>query len=323
MAVMIELEKQFAETMKSIARRAALKDYVEQTPSIYHMLQRAAARYVTGDDSAAGLEAGSALVNKGYAISIEYIGENTADVQSCEAAALEMEQLIQTLIDRGIPARVSFDLSHIGLSIDHALAFRQLAALAEQTQRTGIELFISMEESAKTEAILAIYKRAAAIYPNIGITLQAQLHLTAQHLNDLQTDSRRLRLVKGAYQEPDELALSRSDALNERYLQLLEQSIDKGHRVSIATHDERIIDEVINRGWALKPGVEFEMLYGIRPDLSSKLRRAGYPVRIYLTYGHEWYLYLCHRIAEHPPNLYQAVIDIAADRPIDSVRDYE
>ncbi|RUS46056.1 proline dehydrogenase family protein [Cohnella sp. AR92] len=323
MATTIDLEKQLTETMKSIARRSDLKAYVERTPSLYHLLQRAAARYVTGDDRAAGLEAGRMLVNKGYAISLEYIGENTEDIRSCEAAALEMEQLIQALIELGIAARVSFDLSHIGLSIDDAFAFKQLAALAEQTRQTGIELFISMEESAKTEAILAIYERAAALYPNIGITLQAQLHSTTQHLNALQADSRRLRLVKGAYQEPEQLAISRSDALNQRYLHLLEQAFDRGHRVSIATHDERIVDEAIARGWALKPGVEFEMLYGIRPDLSSKLKRAGYPVRIYLTYGHEWYLYLCHRIAEYPPNLYQAVIDIAADRPVDSVMDYE
>ncbi|MBD3922719.1 proline dehydrogenase family protein [Paenibacillus sp. PR3] len=323
MVTKVDLEKQFTETMKSIARRGDLKAYVEQTPSIYHMLQRAAAKYVTGEDRTAGLEAGLRLINKGYAVSLEYIGENATDVQSCEAAALEMKQLIKNLTDRGMAARVSFDLSHIGLSVDDALAFKHLATLADQTQQTEIELFISMEESAKTEAILAIYERAAAIYPNIGITLQAQLHLTAQYMNDLQADPRRLRLVKGAYQEPKHLAISRSDALNERYLHLLEQSIDKGHRVSIATHDERIVDEVINRGWALKPGVEFEMLYGIRPDLSSKLRKAGYPVRIYLTYGHEWYLYLCHRIAEYPPNLYQAVIDIASDEPVDSAMEYE
>jgi len=323
MATLIDLEKQFTETMKSLARRTDLKAYVEQAPSIYPMLQRAAARYVTGDDRAAGLEAGRRLANKGYAVSLEYIGENTADVRSCEAATLEMEQLVQALIERGVAARVSFDLSHIGLSIDEALAYKQLAVLAEQTRRTGIELFISMEESAKTEAILGIYERAAAVYPNIGLTLQAQLHRTTRHLNGLQADSRRLRLVKGAYQEPERLAIARSEALNERYLQLLEQSIDQGHRVSVATHDERIIDEVISRGWALMPGIEFEMLYGIRPDLSSKLKKAGYPVRVYLTYGHEWYLYLCHRIAEYPPNLYQAVIDIASDRPVDSVADYE
>lgn len=324
MVTTIDLEKKFTGAMKSIARRADLKSYIEQTPVMYQLLQRAATKYVAGDNRQAGLYVGGKLTDKGYPISIEYIGENTTNVQSCEAALLEMKQLIQDLEElRMTAARVSFDLSHIGLSVDEEFAFKQLSSLAEQAQLAGIELFISMEESTKTEAILSIYKRAVAIYPNIGITLQAQLHLTAHYSSNLDANPSRIRLVKGAYQEPEQLALSRSEALNERYLQLLEQFIEKDHYVSIATHDELIIDEVIKRGWAQKSCVEFEMLYGIRPDLSSKLKKEGYPVRIYITYGHEWYLYLCHRIAEYPPNLYQAFIDIASDEPVDSVKDYE
>lgn len=323
MATKINLEKRFAEAMKAIARRADLKTYVEQTPAIYQLLQRAAAKYVTGEERQDGLEAGRRLADKGYAISLEYIGENSTDIQTCEAAALELALLIQALEERGIPARVSFDLSHIGLSLDPELAFKQLTALAAQAQQSGIELFISMEDSAKTDAILSIYRRAAATYTNIGITLQAHLNRTAQDLNGLQSTTGRIRIVKGAYQEPEELSIPRSSALNERYLQLVEQAVLKGHRVSIATHDESIVDEVIKREWIHEPGVEFELLYGIRPNLSCQLKKAGYPVRIYLTYGHEWYLYICHRIAEYPPNLFQAVLDITGDGTVDPVLDYE
>lgn len=317
------LEQKFADAMKATARRLDLKDYIEQTPAIYRLLQRAAAKYVAGDHRQAGLEAGHRLIAKGYAVSIEYIGENTTDAQSCEAAVLEMEALIQELSERGIASRVSFDLSHIGLSVNEELAFKHLVSLAEKAQPAGIELFISMEESAKTEAILAIYRRAVAVYPNIGITLQAQLNRTVDHSTSLQASTNRIRLVKGAYQEPEQISIPRSDALNDRYLQLLESFIDSDARISIATHDEHIINEVIKRGWGNKTGVEFEMLYGIRPDLSSQLKQAGYPVRIYITYGHEWFLYLCHRIAEYPPNLYQAFIDITSQEPIDSIQHYE
>ncbi len=323
MVTMSSLEKKFTVAMKSIARRSDLKAYVEKTPAIYQLLQSAAAKYVTGEKRQDGLEAGRRLVDKGYAISLEYIGENTTDVQACEVAALELSLLIQALAERKIPARVSFDLSHIGLSIDGELAYKHLTALASQAQQVGIELFVSMEESAKTDSILWIYERAAAAYANIGITLQTQLNRTTQDLNDLQPVPGRIRIVKGAYQEPEQQTIPRSSALNERYLQLVEQAIRKGHRVSIATHDESIADEVIKREWIHEPGVEFEMLYGIRPDLSSRLKNAGYPVRIYLTYGHEWYLYLCHRIAEYPPNLFQAVLDITDVGMVDSVLDYE
>ncbi|WP_284646636.1 proline dehydrogenase family protein [Paenibacillus silviterrae] len=317
------VEQTFADAMKSIARRADLKTYVEETPAIYRLLQRAAVKYVTGEERQDGLEAGRRLADKGYAVSLEYIGENTADVRACEAAAQELSMLIQTLAERELPARVSFDLSHIGLSLDGGLAYKQLTELAAQAQRHGIELFISMEESAKTDAILSIYERAAAAYENIGITLQAQLNRTAQDLDGLQNSPGRVRIVKGAYQEPGHLAIPRSAALNERYLTQVESAIRKGHRVSIATHDETIVAEVIKRGWIHEPGVEFELLYGIRPDLSSRLKKAGYPVRVYLTYGHEWYLYLCHRIAEYPPNLFQAFIDMTGAGTADPVLEYE
>lgn len=314
------VEEQFSKTMKSIARRADLKAFVEQTPAIYQLLQRAAAKYVTGENRQDGLEVGRKLADKGYAISLEYIGENTTDIQDCEHAALELTLLIHTLAQHGIPARVSFDLSHIGLSIDSELAYKNLTAMAALARQADVELFVSMEESAKTDAILSIYTKAAAVYANLGITLQAQLNRTAQDLNDI---SGRIRIVKGAYQETEKIAMPRSSALNERYIQLIEQAIRTGHRLSIATHDESIIDQVIKRGWIHKPGVEFEMLYGIRPDLSSRLKRAGYPVRIYLTFGREWYLYLCHRIAEYPPNVFQAILDMTEAGAADPVQNYE
>ncbi|EPY10969.1 proline dehydrogenase family protein [Paenibacillus alvei] len=312
--------EQFSKTMKSIARRADLKAFVEQTPAIYQLLQRAAAKYVTGENRQDGFEVGRKLADKGYAISLEYIGENTTDIQDCEHAALELTLLIHTLAQHGIPARVSFDLSHIGLSIDSELAYKNLTAMAALARQADVELFVSMEESAKTDAILSIYTKAAAVYANLGITLQAQLNRTAQDLNDI---SGRIRIVKGAYQETEKIAMPRSSALNERYIQLIEQAIRKGHRLSIATHDESIIDQVIKRGWIHEPGVEFEMLYGIRPDLSSRLKKAGYPVRIYLTFGREWYLYLCHRIAEYPPNVFQAILDMTEAGAADPVQNYE
>lgn len=318
----IELEKAFASAMKSIARRADLKTHIEQTPALYSLLNRAAARYVTGESRSDGLAAQQRLMDKGYAVSLEYIGENTTNLQDCEDAQAELSQLISDLSTRNKAARVSFDLSHIGLLLDHELTYRHLIALAEQAKHANIELFISMEESAKTDDILAIYKRAARDYSHIGITLQAQLNRTEQDLIDLSSGTSRIRLVKGAYQEPESISIARSSILNERYLRLIEQAVEQGHLLSIATHDESIIDEVVRRGWIQSSAVEFEMLYGIRPDLSCKLNAAGHPVRIYLTYGQEWYLYLCHRIAEYPPNLFQAVLDMSAAEQLDPLRDY-
>ncbi|NQX66079.1 proline dehydrogenase family protein [Paenibacillus alba] len=318
-----DLETQFAAALKSIARRSDLKSYVEKTPEMNRLLRLAAARYVTGEDRKDGLAVGQELVNKGYAVSLEYIGENTTDVTECEAAAIELTALIHDLSQSGISARVSFDLSHIGLSLDKELACSHLMNLAEHAMGAGIELFISMEESSKTADILSVYRRAASFYPNIGITLQAHLTRTPQDLAAIASSPSRLRFVKGAYQEPADCSIPRSTALNDRYLELVESATRQGHRVSIATHDEPIIQEVLDRGWLSNTDVEVEMLYGIRPDLSSRLRSAGHPVRIYLTYGHQWYLYLCHRIAEYPPNLFRAVIDMVNSGEVEGSKAYE
>lgn len=207
--------------------------------------------------------------------------------------------------------------------LEPELAYTNLAKLAERALGTELELFISMEESAKTEQILEVYKRAASRYPNIGITLQAHLHRTPDDLAALSASPGRIRIVKGAYQEPGEVAISRSESLNERYLQLVEQALGDGHRVSVATHDEFIIEEAIQRGLLTAGGARLEMLYGIRPELGSRLKSAGYPVQIYLTYGQEWYLYLCHRIAEYPPNLYRAIANMAASQGVEPVEAYD
>jgi len=316
-----DLEKQFTAALKSIARRPDLKAYVEQTPQLNQMLRRAAARYVTGEARQDGVEAARELSAKGYAVSLEYIGENTADVSECEAAVMEMMTLIHEVGQNELSARVSFDLSHIGLSLDTELAYSNLMNLAEQAQKAGVELFISMEESSKTDRILSIVERAASIYPNVGITLQAQLKRTPQDLAAISSPSR-IRIVKGAYQESSDYSLPRSPALNDRYVELAQSALRQGHRVSIATHDESIIEQLLNQGVGASSNAEFEMLYGIRPDLSNKLKAAGHPIRIYLTYGHEWYLYLCHRIAEYPPNLFQAVIDTVSHEGVKPVQSY-
>lgn len=314
-----ELEQQLTAALKSIARRQDLKAYVEHTPELNRILRQAAFRYIAGDSLQDSITAGTKLVGRGYSLSIEYIGENTPSAAECEQAATEMNALIQALKLAGIPARVSFDLSHIGLSISKSLANSYIIDLARQAAGTDIELFISMEESGKTDDILSVFRQASSVYSGIGITLQAHLLRTPDDLAALTSPSR-VRIVKGAYQEPNSLAIARSPELNQRYLQLVEKAIHKGHQVSIATHDEVIINSIMECEWLdnNQAKAEIEMLYGIRPDLANRLQSAGKPVRIYVPYGQEWYLYLCHRIAEYPPNLYQAVIDMVSKQEMNN-----
>ncbi|WP_243291918.1 proline dehydrogenase family protein [Bacillus sp. FJAT-47783] len=304
------IEKQFTDSLKSIARNLKIKEYIQQSPELYPLFLSSAKRFVTGESREDAVSIGDKLIQKGYNISLEFIGENTIDKEECVRAKDEFIALMKECGNRGINSRISFDLSHIGLSVDPDLAYQNLLAMAKEAQSHGLSLIISMEESGKTDQILSIYKKVAMEYSNVGITLQAQLYRTLDDLNELLNYSGAIRIVKGAYQEPSDICVPRSDKLNQRYLELVDLCVNAGHPVSIASHDEAIHKQVIGRGYLQNPHVEAEMLYGIRPDLCKRFKDDGLPVRIYLTYGVEWYLYLCHRIAEYPPNIYIAITDM-------------
>lgn len=303
-------EKQFADALKSVARNLEIKEYIQQSPELYPLFQKSAKRFVTGESKEDGLAIGKQLINKGYRISLEFIGENTVSKEACVQAKNEFLKLIQACGKQGLHTRISFDLSHIGLAVDSELAFQHLLEMAKEAHDNGLSLMISAEESNKTEQVLSVYKKAVARYTNIGITLQAQLYRSLDDLKELLSYSGAIRLVKGAFQEPLDICIPRSEKLNERYLELVDLCVEAKHSISIASHDEAIYKQVIEHGYLENPYVEAEMLYGIRPDLCKQFKDDGLPVRVYLTYGSEWYLYLTHRIAEYPPNIYAAITDM-------------
>jgi proline dehydrogenase len=300
-----------SEALKSIARNVSLKSYLQHMPDLYSVLWYAARRFVTGETRQEGVDTAKLVAAQGYSVSLEYIGENTATEQACRAAVDEFLALSQTIETASLPkgTTISLDLSHIGLSVSQKLALDHLHRLAEDTKLRGISMMVSMEESEKLPAILDVYKQVAEQHPHVGITLQAHLYRINLDLDALLHLPGKIRLVKGAYQEPDERAMRRGESLDERFLSLVQVLVEAHHPLSIATHDQHLLQEVERRKFLSVPHVEVEMLYGIRPDLLRQMRDAGYQTRLYLTYGTEWYLYLCHRLAEYPPNTYRALAD--------------
>lgn len=299
------------EVLKRIARDAKIKQAVLDSPALYRLLLGAAKRYVTGETRADLIRKAGELDEKGYLLSVEYIGENTVDARECQQAKNQFLQLIHECAGTFQPVGISFDLSHLGLLIEPDFAFEQVEEIAREAQKQGQYLMISMEESSKTDVILQLHRRLAERHANVGITLQAQLHRTFGDLRHVLALPGKVRLVKGAYQEEAEAALGRSAELNERYVQLAELCVGSGREVSFATHDPCLIEALEQKGLLQAPHVELEMLYGVRPDLAKQMRQKGCKVRLYLTYGREWYLYLCHRLAEYPPNVHLAIADIA------------
>ncbi|MBP2000224.1 proline dehydrogenase [Paenibacillus shirakamiensis] len=308
-------ELAFAHSLKGIARNNELKSRILESSDISPLLSSAAKRFMAGIDQKPALTIAEALNQRGYSTNIEYIGENTTSTTECERVVHEFERLIHTSAQQQLQTYISLDLSHIGLSINTQLALKHLKILAKQAHNHGMKIFVGMEEMAKTDAVLEVFHKAAAEFPNLVITLQAQLMRSTADLQALHSIDCSLRIVKGAFQEAANVALPRSKKLNSHYLNLIQIAQEQGKSVSIATHDQVLIQDVTRLGYLHHPQAELELLFGVRPEAGLQARQTDIPVRIYLPYGEEWYLYLCHRIAEHPPNIYTAFIDVIEGQP--------
>lgn len=320
-----------AAALRSLARREDLKAVVLGSPAAYAALRRAAARYVAGETREEALATAGDLAAGGHRATVDHMGEDTRDAGAARAAAEEFLALVAALgpdADDGplAGASVSLDLSHIGLAVPGdgpALATRHLTGIAAAAGAAGRDVMISMEGSERTQAILDTHATVSADHPNVGITLQAARHRSDADLDAVLARPGRVRLVKGAYAEPGAVAHPRGDGLDAAYARLaarLVAAAAEGHPVSVATHDPVLLSSVVRDveargGPAAVPGLEVEMLHGVRPDRLAAVAARGVPTRVYLVYGREWWLYLCHRLAENPPGLLAALADAVEAMP--------
>jgi proline dehydrogenase len=196
-------------------------------------------------------------------------------------------------------------LTQLGLGLDDGLAERSLGELASRAAGAGMTVTVDMEESALTEATLDLYCGAQAEHGNLGLALQAYLHRTPADLARVLPLGGLIRLCKGAYDEPDEVALRRRDQVSAAFARLLADLMAcEGVRPAVATHDHRLVALARELARGRREPFEFQMLYGIRPSLQAELVAAGYPLRVYVPYGDAWYPYLTRRIAERPSSVW-------------------
>lgn len=311
----MSIELEVTEMLKQIALDEEIKAYVLQHSSLYQPLLQAALRFIGGETLADCVETAKSLNQQGFAVTIDYMGESTRDAEMAQQATQEFLQVIQAIADQKLDSSVSLDLSHIGMVIDAELGYNNACVLAEAAQQANLEMMISMEGIDRTSLILEIHERLCERFNNVGITLQAYLHRTPSDLESALQRPGKIRLVKGAYAAPADLAKPRGAELDEAYRLLMEKLLTSGHACSIATHDPALLDPLAHKllqeqGIGLDH-IEFEMLKGVTQERLEAMKHYGYRTRIYLPYGREWHLYLCNRLAEHPPNIYQAIIDAA------------
>lgn len=306
------IENEVATALRHVALDESVKSYVLQHPSLYKSLLNAAARFIGGETLVECCAVAKQLNEQGHAVTIDFMGESTLNAATAEQATQTFMEVIRTIAQQKLDSSVSYDLSHLGMVIDPELGYENAGRLAQAAKAAGIEMMISMEGTDRTTTILDIYRRLGEQFDNVGITVQAFLYRTPADLDSILERPGKIRLVKGAYEAPSHLAMSRGWQLDSVYQQLAQKIIAAEHPCSIASHDQTILDQVhqfIGARSAKPNNLEFEMLKGVTPERLEAIRGAGYRTRVYLPYGQEWHLYLCNRLAEYPPNIYQAIAD--------------
>ncbi|MEL6246799.1 MAG: proline dehydrogenase family protein [Cyanobacteria bacterium J06648_16] len=310
----MSIEFEAAAALKHVALDESIKDYVLQQPDLYNVLLKPAMRFIGGETLLQCVDVAKQLNEQGHAVTIDFMGESTRDAETATAATREFLKVVKAITEQGLDASVSLDLSHIGMVIDPGLCYENTVILAEATQDAAIEVMISMEGPDRTNSILNMHERICERFNNVGITLQAYLYRTPNDLMRVLQRPGKVRLVKGAYEASSDISLNRGADLDTAYKSLIATLFANRRTCSLATHDEALLDEALHQleQESDSEWLEFEMLKGVTPERLDRMLAAGYRTRVYLPYGKEWHLYLCNRLAEHPPNIYQAIADAAA-----------
>ena len=269
--------------------------------------RRLASRFIAGEDLEGALQVVRRLTGEGFLVTLDCLGESVHEAAAAEAACQTYLQILDRLAAEKLHSHVSVKLTQLGLAIDEALARQNLARLAARAALHHNFVRVDMEGSAFTDATLRVFCSVDAPRDVVGIAIQSYLRRTEADGEELLKRGVRFRLVKGAYEEPPEIAFAHKRDVDLSYQKLTERLLASGIYHAIATHDERLIaaTERFAREHGIAPeSFEFQLLYGIRRQLQRTLIQRGWRVRLYVPYGREWYAYFMRRLAERPANLF-------------------
>ena len=272
-----------------------------------HGMKLGASRFVAGETLDECITVLQGLNAKGLRVNTTILGEGVNDAETASLVTDNYAEVLSRLASEKINGNVALKLTHLGLDLGEEIAYGNIERLVRLAADLGAFIRIDMEESARVDVTLRLYKRLRdAGYSNVGTVLQAYLSRTQQDLTELLPYNPNLRLVKGAYLEPDSIAYPKKTDVDANYLRLADRMLDAGGFTAIATHDERIINHVIDKttnDGTSRDLFEFQMLYGIRTQYQLDLAEKGYRVLIATPYGPDWYYYLMRRLAERPANV--------------------
>ena len=267
-------------------------------------------RFVAGETVEEALAATAAVNQLGQGVSIDNLGENVTNAQEARASAALYHQLLDQMAARKLNANVSLKLTHMGLDVDLKLAEELVSGLIAHAQQTRNFVRVDMEGSPHTQLTLGLVHKLHAepgCQGVVGAVIQSYLRRSQKDVEALLAARIRIRLCKGAYQEPPEIAFHKKSEVDANFVQLTKMLLKSGVYHGIATHDERMIEATLAFARAEKippEAFEFQMLYGIRRDLQQQLVRDGWRMRVYIPFGTEWYPYFMRRLAERPANVF-------------------
>jgi proline dehydrogenase len=292
--------------LRSLILAAAGNDVIRRLVATAPVSRDVVRRFVAGETTADALAVTRTLVDQGLTVTLDYLGEDTTDKSLAEQTVQAYLQLLHGLHVEGLAAsaEVSVKLSAVGQALDERLALENAARICAQAEQTGTTVTLDMEDHATTDSTLRVLGELRQTWPWVGAVLQAYLHRTELDSARLATAGSRVRLCKGAYNEPPEVAYA-GHQVDLSYVRCANLLLRGDGFPMFATHDPRLVHIIDARAEALdrKPGsFEFQMLYGIRPDEQLRLAGGGHTVRVYVPYGVQWYGYLMRRLAERPAN---------------------
>ncbi|MDP9821651.1 proline dehydrogenase family protein [Nocardioides massiliensis] len=295
------------EPILALSRSDRVRDALVRTPVTRGVVER----YVPGETTADAVRVAGELAADGLHVTLDHLGEDTLDVAQSWATVDAYHELLTALADEGLAhrAEVSVKLTALGLALPDdgpQLALEQAQRICRAARRAGTTVTIDMESHAVTDATLMIVHELRRDFPETGAVLQSYLHRTVSDCRTLAHEDSRVRLCKGAYAEPDDVAHTDPEDIARAYVRCLKILMAGAGYPMVATHDPRLIEiaSALAARHGRRPGTyEFQMLYGIRPDEQRRLAERGETVRVYVPYGAQWYGYLMRRLAERPSNL--------------------
>lgn len=289
----------------ALSRNRSLRRFCEQSK----IGTRLSSRFVAGTETSDALRVVESVNQQGMAVTLDSLGESVTSEVEAYRAADTYHQLLDTIKDRKLNANISVKLTQMGLELSPKLAEKIASSLARHAKTNGNFVRIDMEDSTLTQVTLDIVRRLNA-HPEtkgaIGVVIQAYLYRSQADVEQLLADGIRIRLCKGAYKEPPEVAFPGKSQVDENYVLLSKMLLDSDVYHGLATHDEAMVEAA--KAYVKKHGIaperfEFQMLYGVRRDLQRALVKEGYKVRVYVPFGREWYPYFMRRLAERPANV--------------------